>query len=123
MSGTYGAHPRPAGGVELYCWLFMRGSGIVLLALALGHWFIMHVFNSVHVIDYDFVAGRYARLFWRGYDLTMLWLAMGHGMNGLRTLADDYLKPPIRGIVVKGLYASAVVFLVVGTWVIVAFKP
>ena len=123
MSGSYGAHPRPAGGVELYCWLFMRGSGIALLALALGHWFIMHVFNSVHVIDYDFVAGRYTRLFWRGYDLTMLWLAMGHGMNGLRTLADDYLKPPLRGRVIKGLYAAAVVLLVVGTWVIVSFQP
>ena len=123
MSGSYGAHPKPAGGAELYAWLFMRISGIVLLALALGHWFIMHVFNSVHTIDYDFVAARYLHLFWRGYDLAMLWLAMLHGMNGLRTLVDDYLKPPIRGIVVKGLYALATCFLIVGTWVIVSFKP
>lgn len=123
MSGRYGAHPRPAGGIELRAWLFMRYSGIVLLALALGHWFIMHVFNSVHVIDYDFVAGRYARLFWRGYDLTMLWLAMLHGSNGLRTLADDYLKRPWRRIVVRGIYAVAGVFLILGSWVIVAFRP
>ena len=120
---SYGSRPRPAGGVELYAWLFMRISGIVLLALALGHWFIMHVFNSVHVIDYQFVAARYLHLFWRGYDLTMLWLAMLHGTNGLRTLADDYAKPPIRGMVMKGLYVVAAFLLVVGTWVIIAFQP
>ena len=123
MSGNYGGRPRPVGGMELQAWLFMRYSGVVLLALALGHWFIMHVFNSVHVIDYDFVAGRYAKIFWRGYDLTMLWLAMIHGSNGLRTLADDYLKRPLRVVVVRGIYAVAVLFLVIGTWVIVTFKP
>ena len=123
MSGSYGAHPRPVGGVELYAWLFMRISGVALLLLALGHLFIMHVFNSVHTIDYEFVAGRYAGTFWRGYDLTMLWLAMVHGVNGLRTLADDYLRPPVRGMAVKGLYAIGSLFLLLGTWVIIAFQP
>ena len=115
--------PRPAGGTELYAWLFMRISGVVLLLLALGHLFIMHVFNSVHNIDYDFVAARYLGLFWRGYDLMMLRLAMIHGMNGLRTLVDDYLRPPWRGLTVKGLYAVGALFLILGTWVIIAFKP
>ena len=119
----HGPQPRPAGGTELYAWLFMRISGIVLLLLALGHLFIMHVFNSVHNIDYDFVAARYIGLFWRGYDLTMLWLAMIHGMNGLRTLVDDYLRPLWRGLTVKGLYAVGALFLILGTWVIIAFKP
>ena len=123
MSGKSGAHPRPTGGVELYAWLFMRVSGILLLALALGHWFIMHVFHSVHSIDYDFVAGRYAGLFWRGYDLAMLWLAMLHGGNGLRTLLDDYLRPPGRGIAVRALTVAGAGLLGLGTWVIVAFRP
>ena len=123
MSGTYGGHERPSGGVELYAWLFMRLSGVVLLLLALGHLFIMHVFNSIHNIDYDFVASRYARIFWRGYDLAMLWLAMIHGLNGLRTLVDDYLRPPARGISVKFLYLIGIAFLALGTWVIVTFQP
>ena len=101
----------------------MRVSGVILLILALGHWFIMHVFNSVHVIDYDFVVQRYVRWFWRSYDLTMLWLAMIHGLNGLRTLADDYLKGSWRTWAVKGMYAVGVAFLVLGSWVIVAFQP
>ena len=123
MSGSYGARPRPSGGPELYAWIFMRISGVVLLILALGHLFIMHVFNSVHNIDYDFVAARYLQVFWRGYDLLMLWLAMIHGLNGLRTLFDDYLPARMRGVAVKGLYLIGILFLALGTWVIVAFQP
>ena len=120
---SYGSRVKPSGGIELTAWLFMRISGIVLLVLALGHLFIMHVFNSVHTIDYDFVARRYLKLFWRGYDLTMLWLAMIHGLNGVRTLFDDYLHPPVRGIVVKGMYFVGALFLILGTWVILTFRP
>lgn len=123
MSGSYGAHPRPSGGVELYAWAFMRISGVLLLVLALGHLFIMHVFNSVHSIDYNFVAQRYLSLFWRGYDLMMLWLAMVHGLNGARTLMDDYLRPPLKGLLVKALYGVGALFLIVGTWVILTFQP
>jgi len=101
----------------------MRVSGIVLLLLALGHLFIMHVFNSVHTIDFNFVASRYRIFFWRAYDLGMLWLAMLHGGNGLRTLFDDYLRPPLRGWAVKLLYGVGILFLALGSWVIVAFKP
>ncbi len=122
-SHSHGAHPRPSGGPELAAWIFMRISGIVLLLLALGHLFIMHVFNSVHVIDYDFVARRYLQLFWRGYDLLMLWLAMIHGLNGLRTLFDDYLPERVRGVAVKGVYFVGIAFLILGTWVIIAFQP
>ncbi len=119
----FGGRVRPTGGVELYAWLFMRISGLVLLGLALGHLFIMHLFNSVHVIDYDFVVRRYERLFWRGYDLTLLWLAMIHGLNGIRTMMDDYLRPPFLGVAIKGLYLMGSLFLILGTWVIIAFQP
>ncbi len=117
-----GGRVRPSGGMELAAWVFMRISGLALLGLALGHLFIMHVFNSIHGINYDFVAGRYAGVFWRGYDLAMLWLAMIHGLNGLRTLMDDYLRSPVRGVAVKGLYLVGAVFLLLGTWVIVMFR-
>ena len=119
---SYGSRVKPSGGVELAAWLFMRISGIVLLGLALGHLFIMHVFNSVHVIDYNFVAGRYAGIFWRGYDLAMLWLAMIHGLNGVRTLIDDYLHPPGREIAIKAMYLLGGLFLILGTWVILTFR-
>ncbi len=120
---SYGSKPRPGGGLELYAWLFMRLSGVVLLLLALGHLFIMHVFNSVHNIDYNFVAGRYAKVFWRGYDLTMLWLAMIHGLNGLRVVLDDYLKGFARTLAVRALYVIGIAFLALGTYVILTFHP
>lgn len=123
MANEFGAHPRPAGGAELYAWVFMRLSGVLLLVLALGHLFIMHVFNSIHQIDYDFVAQRYLQWFWRAYDLAMLWLAMLHGANGARTLLDDYLRPSARGWAVKALYLAGVLFLLLGTWVIISFQP
>ncbi len=122
-NGPVYAKPRPTGGIELYAWLFMRLSGVILLVLALGHLFIMHVFNNIHEIDYNFVVSRYLHLFWRVYDLAMLWLALIHGLNGLRTILDDYLKPPFRRMAVQGIYILAIFFLIVGTWVILTFQP
>ncbi len=48
---------RPESRLEPYSWLFMRISGLVLVVLALGHLAIMHLVNSVEIIDYDWVAG------------------------------------------------------------------
>jgi len=119
----YGGSERPAGGFELKAWLFMRFSGVLLVFLALGHLFIMHIFNSVFVIDYNFVVERYMGWFWRAYDGLMLWLAVIHGMNGLRTVLDDYLKPPIQVWAVRLLYLTSIVLLGLGTWVVLFFKP
>lgn len=121
---TVGPRPRPVGGFELFMWFFMRASGILLLVLALGHLAIMHLINSIEVIDYAFVARRYATPFWRSYDLTMLILALVHGLNGLRTLIDDYVHPPgWRLLSLSLLYVVALVFLVVGSLVILTFQP
>ena len=120
--GPYGSRQRPSGGPELRAWLFMRISGLVLLFLALGHFFIMHVFNSIHDIDFNFVSARYLNVLWRLYDLSMLWLAMIHGLNGLRTIWDDYLKDPLRGYVVHLTYWTGFIFLALGTYVVIFFK-
>lgn len=122
LSPGYGSE-RPAGGAELAAWIFMRSSGVLLLLLAIGHLFIMHVFNSIHSIDYEFVARRYGFLFWRLYDLAMLWLAMLHGLNGLRTILDEVLRPARRRTAIRLLYALGILFLGLGTWVILAFRP
>lgn len=122
-TNAYGSRNKPTGGAELYFWIFMRLSGLLLVFLAVGHMLIMHVFNSIHSIDYDFVAARWAKTFWRGYDLLMLWLALIHGLNGLRTVLDDYLKGNARAIAVRAIYVLGFVFLALGTYAIVAFQP
>jgi succinate dehydrogenase / fumarate reductase membrane anchor subunit len=102
----------------------MRVSGVALLFLALGHLMIMHVINSIEVIDYEFVAGRFATPFWRTYDLVMLWLAMVHGVNGMRTLVDDYIHPPgWRVLSLASLYVVGFILLVLGSLVILTFQP
>jgi succinate dehydrogenase / fumarate reductase, membrane anchor subunit len=116
--------PRPASGLELYAWLFMRISGIALLFLALGHLLIMHLINNVGSIDYRFVAARYATPFWRTYDVVMLWLALVHGLNGARTMVDDYmLSRSWRLAALAMLWLSGFVFLTLGTLVILTFHP
>lgn len=124
---TYG-RPRPSGSnFELYSWLFMRVSGVLLIFLALGHLAIMHVINSVENIDYDFVAARLAGplgAVWRIYDLLLLTLALLHGLNGLRIVLDDYVRSPAwRAIGLSAVYVIGAVFLVVGALVLFSFQP
>ena len=122
MNGS--ARPRPESGFELYAWVFMRLSGILLLVLALVHLFYMHVLNNVMTIDFQFVARRYATPFWRTFDLMMLWLALLHGMNGLRTVVIDYVRPHgWRFVSLAVIYVLAFVLLTLGSLAILTFEP
>ena len=116
--------PKPDSGLELYAWLFMRISGVVLLFMALGHLAIMHIINNIEVINYAFVAKRFATPFWRTYDVVMLWLAMIHGVNGIRTLVEDYISA--RGwrlVSLASLYVVSFIILALGSMVIFTFQP
>ena len=119
---------RPAArrsNFELYSWLFMRLSGLVLIVLVLGHLLIMNVLDDgVHRINFAFVAGRWSSPFWQFWDLSMLWLAELHGTNGLRTVINDYArKDQTRFWLKMLLYASAVLILALGSFVIFTFDP
>lgn len=117
-----GSRPKPATKFELYAWLFMRLSGILLLFLVLGHFSIMHLINSVDVIDFNFVAGRYGRLLWRVYDLTLLTLAMLHGLNGARILVDEYLKGRWRTMASVCVSLLGALAIIIGAIVIIIFQ-
>ena len=113
------------GNFELYSWLFMRASGVLLVFLVLGHLFIMMVTDGgVEKIGFAFVAGRWASPFWQVWDLLMLWLAMLHGANGLRTVINDYAERANTRLWLKGLLYTATVFtILLGTLVIFTFDP
>ncbi|SCK27675.1 succinate dehydrogenase hydrophobic membrane anchor subunit [Streptomyces sp. WMMB 322] len=110
---------------ELYGWLFMRLSGIVLVVLVIGHLLIQLVLDGgVTKISFAFVAGRWASPFWQVWDLMMLWLAMLHGANGLRTVINDYAERDGTRLWLKMLLYTATVFTVLlGTLVIFTFDP
>ncbi|NIJ14085.1 succinate dehydrogenase / fumarate reductase membrane anchor subunit [Saccharomonospora amisosensis] len=119
---------RPAArrsNFELYSWVFMRVSGLLLIVLVLGHLFIMNILDGgVHRINFAFVAGRWSSPFWQFWDLMMLWLAQLHGGNGLRTIIDDYArKDSTRFWLKMVLYTAMVLILVLGTLVIFTFDP
>ena len=110
---------------ELYSWLFMRVSGLVLVFLVLGHLFIMNILDGgVQRINFAFVAGRWSSPFWQVWDLLQLWLAMLHGTNGLRVIINDYAERDATRFWLKMLLYVATVFIVVlGTLVIFTFDP
>ncbi len=113
---------RPASGFELWSWFFMRISGLLLIFLVLGHLYIMHILNSVEIIDYNFVARRLANIGWRTYDWVMLALALFHGANGIRVIIDDYAhRPGWRTFWLTLLYVVTFILLVLGTVVLVTF--
>ncbi len=110
---------------ELYSWLFMRISGIVLIFLVLGHLLIMNILDGgVQRINFGFVAGRWSSPFWQIWDLLQLWLAMLHGTNGLRTIINDYAeKDQTRFWLRTILYVASAFTIVLGTLVIFTFDP
>jgi succinate dehydrogenase / fumarate reductase membrane anchor subunit len=110
---------------EMYSWVFMRMSGLLLVVLVIGHLVIMNVVDGgVQRIDFGFVAGRWASPFWRTWDLATLWLAELHGTNGLRTVVNDYaVRDTTRFWLMMLLYASAFLVLLLGTLVIFTFDP
>lgn len=110
---------------ELYGWVFMRGSGVILLVLIFGHLFVnLMVGDGVNAIDFAFVGGKWASPFWQIWDLLMLWLGMMHGTNGVRTIINDYAERPLVRMWLKiALYTAFVATTVLGTLVIFTFEP
>ncbi len=121
-SGHYQAQARPAGSqFELYAWLFMRVSGIVLLLMALFHLWQMHIQTPIEDVNWAFVAARFTTPFWRIYDLIMLWLAVLHGLNGLRIVIDDYSRGGLRLLLLVLASLIGFIMLLVGSYTLVAF--
>ena len=109
----YARTSKGRGNFELWSWVFMRGSGVLLLVLVFGHLFVnLMVGDGVAAIDFAFVAGKWSEPFWQVWDLLMLWLAMIHGTNGVRTIINDYAERDVTRIVLKALLYVALVVTV-----------
>src|SRR5580765_6798409 len=92
------------GNFELSSWVFMRGSGILLLVLVFGHLFVnLMLGQGIHAIDFAFVGQKWSNPFWQVWDMLMLWLAELHGFNGLFTIDTDNTEKDSTRWVLKGL--------------------
>jgi len=116
---------RPIGGGELWLWLFMRISGLLLLVLALGHLVVMHLIGTgAERINFGFVAVRWQNPFWRTWDWMLLMLALVHGINGLRNITLDYVtRPGLRLTINMVSYVIGFTLMVLGTIIVVSFDP
>ncbi len=118
--------PRRKGvNLEKYGWMFMRGSGVLLVVLIFGHLIVNLVMGEgVRQIDFAFVAGKYATPFWQWWDVIMLWLALIHGTNGMRTIVNDYVTHNgTRRVLIWALWIVAALLILLGTLVVFTFDP
>ena len=81
----------------------MRVSGLVLIFLALTHFAITHIVHDVTDTNDAFVSKRWSNPLWQVFDWALLALALLHGLNGLRTVIDDYVRAPARRVAVKAV--------------------
>lgn len=115
--------PEVRQSFQLWQWLFMRVSGVILLFLALGHLAIQHVFNDVGDLSFAVVAARWSSTFWRTWDWLLLVLAVAHGANGIRVLAEDYIRGHrARLLTLAVVYTIATVTIALGTIVVFTFQ-
>ena len=109
---------------EMWGWLYMRVSGIVLVVLIFGHLLVnLFLGDGVSAIDFAFVAGKLADPFWIVWDTLLLWLALIHGANGMRTLVNDYAQGRLRVLLLLGIAGATAVLLLLGTLVLTTFDP
>ncbi len=125
LAAPRSGHSPTRGNAELYAWLFMRVSGVLLVVLVFTHLFMNLVAgDGVSAIDFGFVAGKWASPVWQVWDLLILWLAMIHGTNGLRVIINDYAtRTGTRLTLMTLLYVAFTVVVVLGTLVIFTFDP
>ncbi|MDR7521858.1 MAG: succinate dehydrogenase, hydrophobic membrane anchor protein [Armatimonadota bacterium] len=119
-----GDRERPAGGLPLVLWFYMRVSAVAMVGLVIGHLYIMHVLNSTDTIDFRFVAERFGGPLWRTYDLVILLFALSHGLVGLRGIFDDYIHHRGWRVAAEAaLWIVGVVFAALGALVLFTFQP
>jgi succinate dehydrogenase / fumarate reductase membrane anchor subunit len=96
--------------IDRLAWIFMRVSGVVLIALIFTHLIVnLMQDGGVKAIDFAFVAGKLANPFWQWFDVTLLWLALIHGTN--------------KRVLLALLAISTITLIVLGTLVIFTLDP
>jgi succinate dehydrogenase cytochrome b556 subunit len=124
-----GSHRQPGGRLELYIWLFMRISGVLLVALALFHMFWLHFVINVENVTFNTIVQRWndpaqplLSLFWRTYDLALLAFAFTHGTLGVNYVLRDYVHGSrSKRVLQAGLAAVWAVLLLMGVGIIFFF--
>jgi succinate dehydrogenase membrane anchor subunit len=82
-----------ASGFEILAWKWMRYSAFLLIPLVWIHAIIQALITGGHNLSLEYVHMRWAIFGWRVYDIFLLAFAFSHGVNGLRQVLSDFIKP------------------------------
>ena len=123
--GGYGRPRQDArSNFELYSWLFMRVSGLLLIFLSLYHLWWWNLVIGVEHLDADMVRERWTNPFNRLYNVALCVFAMLHGTNGLRYSIEDYVRRPGWQLFVKGIaYTLLMSVMAWGVFALLTFDP
>ncbi len=114
---------RAPSNFELYTWFFMRVSGLVLLFMAVFHLLYMHFVVGLEKINFKVIAERWDNPGWRIFDFLLLAFALLHGLNGGRTIIEDYVRSPGRLVFSKALlYVIGFALMAMGALIIFTFQ-
>ncbi|HQV69794.1 MAG TPA: hypothetical protein PLJ62_09170 [Thermoflexales bacterium] len=107
---------------ERAAWMFMRYSGLVLIFLALSHFWIQHILIGTQALSQAQTVAFWGaqgnpitigNLIFRLYYAVMLVLAMVHGLNGTRQVVGDYVHGKQIFMLIMGALTLVVGFLIV----------
>jgi succinate dehydrogenase / fumarate reductase, membrane anchor subunit len=121
-----GGHQAPPAGTrsrfELYAWVFMRVSGVLLLFMATYHLVWWNLVVGVEHLSAELVLARWNQPFWRLYNIALASFALLHGLNGARYVIEDYVRAPGVRRVVKGVvYAVVLLTLAWGVFALLTY--
>lgn len=100
---------------ELFWWIFMRVSGLLMVLLIFGHLIMNTMMVNVADIDFAYVTGRLAEPWLKVFNTALLVLGMLHGANGLRYSIEDYNRKAGRRMVWKlVLWVVTILIMIIG---------
>ena len=123
--GGYDVPPvRGKSSFELWSWVFMRVSGVILIFLSVYHLVWWNLVVGVEHLDSDLVIDRWSNPLYRLLNIALLTFAMLHGLNGARYSIEDYVHKPGLQKAVKGIvYTIVIGSLAFGIFALLTFDP
>ncbi|MFN2159869.1 MAG: hypothetical protein ACK2U3_06270 [Anaerolineales bacterium] len=111
---------RPSRNIDALGWKWMRYSAFLLIPLVWIHSIIQALITGGHNLSLEYVQMRWLYLGWRVYDIFLLGFAFSHGVNGLRQVLLDYIKPEwIRKGLNPLMFLLWIVFTAIGAIAII----
>lgn len=114
---------KGSGKTGEFNWFFQRVSGVALLILLVGHFYIERFYAPGTILNYQTVASRLSGMGWKLFDLTFVIFALWHGINGIFEFVDDYVHNNGWKLFIRALFwVLGISYLVLSLLTILPFS-